>query len=82
MKSFKGFISEEPPKKPDVYKHTSTEYSSIQRKTVNPYTGSAKSARSRKVTDWIAVVDGKKIGGHSTKRDAIATWYKLTNKGN
>jgi len=77
LKKFTDFISEE---KPHVYKQTSTEYSTLQRKTVNPYTGSSTSARSRKVTDWIAVVDGKKIGGHATKRDAVVTWNKLTAK--
>lgn len=77
MKTFSDFISEE---KPHVYKSTSTEYSSSQRKTVNPYTGSARSARSRKVVDWIAVVDGKKIGGHARKRDAVTTWHKMTKK--
>lgn len=77
MKKFTDFISEE---KPHVYKSTSTEYSSSQRKTVNPYTGSSRSARTRKSVDWIAVVDGKKIGGHARKRDAVATWHKMTKK--
>lgn len=75
MKTFSDFIVEE---KPHVYKHTFTEYSSTQRKTPNPYTGSTTSARSRKVTHWVAVVNGKKVGGHATKRDAIDTWHKMT----
>lgn len=77
MKKFTDFISEE---KPHVYKSTSTEYTSLQRKTVNPVTGSSRSARTRKVTDWVAVVDGKKIGGHARKRDAVNTWHKMTKK--
>jgi hypothetical protein len=77
MKKFSDFIVEE---KPHVYKHTSTEYSTLQRKSVNPYTGSSTSARARKTTNWVAVVNGKKIGGHSTKRDAIDTWRKMTKK--
>lgn len=77
MKKFSDFITEE---KPHVYKQTTTEYSTMQRKTVNPYTGSSATARSRKATDWIAVVDGKKIGGHARKRDAVNTWHKLTTK--
>lgn len=75
-------VKKDKPVKPHVYKSTSTEYSTVHRKTVNPYTGSSTSARSRKVTDWVAVVNGKKIGGHNTKRDAVATWHKLTNRVN
>ena len=77
MKNFLDFITEE---KPHVYKSTSTEYYTTQRKTVNPYTGSSTSAKSRKVVHWVAVVGGKKIGGHATKRDAVATWHKMNKK--
>lgn len=77
MKKFSDFLSEE---KPHVYKSTSTEYYSTQRRSVNSYTGSSRVAKTRKVTDWVAVVDGKKIGGHARKRDAVATWHKMTKK--
>ena len=79
MKKFTDFISENA-EKPNVYKRTSTEYYSSQRKTVNPYTGSARSAKKRTVTDWVAVVDGKKIGGHGSKKSAIATWHEMSKK--
>lgn len=77
MKKFTDFITEE---KPHVYKSTSTEYYSTQRKSVNPYTGSARVAKSRKFTHWVAVVNGKKIGGHARKRDAVATWNQMQKK--
>jgi hypothetical protein len=77
MKKFIDFITEE---KPKVYKSTKTEYYSHQRKTPNPYTGSATVSKSRKVTDWVAVVNGKHIAGHSTKRSALDTWHKMNKK--
>jgi hypothetical protein len=83
MKTLKQFVSEQKTKtkKPNVYKRTTTEYYTTQRKSVNPYTGSAKSTKSRKVSDWVAVVGDKKVGGHGSKKSAIATWHEL-NKNN
>jgi len=73
MKTLSQFINEE---KPDVYKREGDEYYTYSRKTVNPVTGSTQSARRRKVVDWVAVVGDRHIGGHSTKRSAIATWQR------
>jgi len=49
-----------------TYKIVRTEYRNIFRKD------GTSSPSYRKVTDWVAVINGRHVGGFSTKRSALA----------
>jgi hypothetical protein len=49
-----------------TYKAIRTEYRNLIRKD------GTSSPSYRKVTDWVAVINGRNVSGFSTKRDALA----------